>query len=53
MIQSHGLIQLPFQFHLLQAPLYILTGLDAGVEYIIRVRASCEIGAGAWKDGEN
>ena len=31
----------------------ILTGLEAGVEYIIRVRASSEIGAGAWKEGEN
>ena len=28
----------------------LLTGLDAGVEYIIRVRASSEIGAGAWSD---
>ena len=28
----------------------ILTGLDAGVEYIIRVRASSEIGAGAWSE---
>ena len=27
-----------------------LTGLDAGVEYIIRVRASSEIGAGAWSE---
>ena len=26
----------------------VLTGLDAGVEYIIRVRALSEIGAGAW-----
>ena len=31
----------------------ILTGLDAGVEYIVRVRALSEIGAGAWKEGEN
>ena len=28
----------------------ILTGLDAGVEYIIRVRAVSEIGAGAWSE---
>ena len=28
----------------------VLTGLDAGVEYIVRVRASSEIGAGAWSD---
>ena len=28
----------------------ILTGLDAGVEYIVRVRALSEIGAGAWSD---
>ena len=35
MIQSHGLIQLNFQSHLQQT---ILTGLDAGVEYIVRVR---------------
>ena len=27
-----------------------LTGLDAGMEYIIRVRASSEIGAGAWSE---
>ena len=27
-----------------------LTGPDAGVEYIIRVRASSEIGAGAWSE---
>ena len=27
-----------------------LTGLDAGVEYIIRVRAVSEIGAGAWSE---
>ncbi len=31
----------------------ILTGLDAGVGYIVRVRASSEIGAGTWKEGEN
>ena len=28
----------------------ILTGLDAGMEYIVRVRASSKIGAGAWSD---
>ena len=28
----------------------LLTGLDAGVEYIIRVRAVSEIGAGAWSE---
>ena len=28
----------------------ILTGLDAGVEYIVRVRALSEIGAGAWSE---
>ena len=28
----------------------VLTGLDAGVEYIIRVRALSEIGAGAWSE---
>ena len=28
----------------------LLTRLDAGVEYIIRVRALSEIGAGAWSD---
>ena len=28
----------------------LLTGLDAGVEYIIRVRALSEIGAGAWSE---
>ena len=28
----------------------ILTGLDAGVEYIIRVRALSEIGAGEWSE---
>ncbi len=28
----------------------ILTGLDVGVEYIVRVRASSEIGAGAWSE---
>ena len=28
----------------------VLTGLDAGVEYIIRVRAVSEIGAGAWSE---
>ena len=28
----------------------ILTGLDAGVEYIVRVRALSEIGAGEWSD---
>ncbi len=27
-----------------------LTGLDAGVEYIVRVRALSEIGAGAWSE---
>ena len=27
-----------------------LTGLDAGVEYIIRVRTSSDIGAGAWSE---
>ncbi len=28
----------------------LLTGLDAGVEYIVRVRALSEIGAGAWSE---
>ena len=28
----------------------LLTGLDAGVEYIIRVRALSEIGAGEWSE---
>ena len=28
----------------------ILTRLDAGVEYIVRVRALSEIGVGAWSD---
>ncbi len=28
----------------------LLTGLNAGVEYIIRVRALSEIGAGAWSE---
>ena len=28
----------------------VLTGLDAGVEYIVRVRALSEIGAGAWSE---
>ena len=28
----------------------VLTGLDAGVEYIIRVRALSEIGAGEWSE---
>ena len=28
----------------------VLTGLDAGMEYIIRVRALSEIGAGAWSE---
>ena len=28
----------------------ILTRLDAGVEYIVRVRALSEIGAGAWSE---
>ncbi len=28
----------------------ILTGLDAGVEYIVRVRAVSEIGAGVWSE---
>ena len=28
----------------------ILTGLDAGVEYIVRVRAVSEIGAGGWSE---
>ena len=28
----------------------ILTGLDAGVEYIVRVRAVSEIGAGEWSE---
>ena len=28
----------------------ILTGLDAGVEYIVRVRALSEIGPGAWSE---
>ena len=28
----------------------LLTGLDAGVEYIVRVRALSEIGAGAWSN---
>ena len=28
----------------------ILTGLDGGVEYIVRVRAVSEIGAGAWSE---
>ena len=28
----------------------LLTGLDAGVEYIVRVRASSEIGGGAWSE---
>ena len=28
----------------------VLIGLDAGVEYIVRVRALSEIGAGAWSD---
>ena len=28
----------------------LLTGLDAGMEYIIRVRALSEIGAGAWSE---
>ena len=28
----------------------LLTGLDAGVKYIIRVRALSEIGAGAWSE---
>ena len=28
----------------------ILTGLAVGVEYIVRVRASSEIGAGAWSE---
>ena len=29
-----------------------LTGLDAAVEYIVRVRALSEIGAGAWSEEE-
>ena len=28
----------------------VLTGLDAGVEYIIRVKALSEIGAGEWSE---
>ena len=28
----------------------LLTGLDAGVEYIVRVRAVSVIGAGSWSD---
>ncbi len=28
----------------------LLTGVDAGVEYIVRVRAVSEIGAGAWSE---
>ena len=28
----------------------VLTGLDAGVEYIVRVRALSEIGAGSWSE---
>ena len=28
----------------------LLTGLDAGVEYIVRVRALSKVGAGAWSD---
>ena len=27
-----------------------LTGLDAGVEYVVRVKALSEIGAGAWSE---
>ena len=30
----------------------LLTGLDVGVEYIVRVRASSEIGPGAWSEEE-
>ena len=28
----------------------VLTGLDAGVEYIVRVKALSEIGAGSWSE---